>query len=110
MKELLQNAEEFLESAEDNLVKSRFNASVSDFFKAITNLCDYHIYNNQKIVIKNHNERFDLLKKYYPEIYEKVFSLFKKYRDSYNLRLNKEDALQLKDYAYELKTIISSKS
>ncbi len=109
MEELLDNANEFLESAEDNILKNRFNAAVSDFFKAITNLCDYWIYRDTKIAVKNHNERFDLLKKYYPEIYERVFVLFKKYRDSYNLRLQKEDAVLLKEYAYELKRIAADK-
>lgn len=109
MKELLENAEEFLESAEDNLLKGRFNAAVSDFFKAITNLYDYLIYKDTKIVVKNHNERFDLLRKYYPEAYDKVFKLFRKYRDSYNLRLKEEDALSLKKYAYELKRIVENK-
>jgi len=109
MKELLENAKEFLESAEDNLSKKRFNASVSDFFKAITNFCDYLIYEDTKIVVKNHNERFDILKKYYPNIYEKVFKVFKKYRESYNLRLKSEDAAILKDHAYEIRRIIEDK-
>ena len=109
MEELLANAQEFVDSAEDNLIKKRFNACVSDYFKAMTNLCDYKIYSEMKIVVKNHNERFDLLKKYYPYIYEKIFDLFKKYRESYNLRLNREDAMLLKKYVYELKRIISDK-
>ena len=109
MKELLENANEFFESAEDNLLKKRYNASISDYFKAITNICDYKIYADTKIIIKNHNERFDILKKYYSNIYEKLFNLFKKYRDSYTLRLSKEDATLLRDSAHEIKRIIESK-
>ena len=63
MRELILNAEEFLASAEDNLSKGRWNAAVSDFFKAIANFCDYLIYKEIKLFPKNYNERFDILKK-----------------------------------------------
>ena len=109
MKELLENAYEFLASAKDNLKKERWNATVSDYFKSASNFCDYLI--NQKIRVfpKNHNERFQLLEKYFKDIYDKIFKLFKKYRESYNLRLKKEDALELGLFANELKTLISNK-
>ncbi len=109
MKEILDNAYEFLESAEDNVKKERFNAAVSDFFKAIVTFYDYLIYQEIKIIPKNHNERFSLLEKYFNNIYGKVIELFKKYRESYNLRLKKEDALNLKAFAYELRDFIKSK-
>jgi len=109
MKEILLNANEFLESAEDNLKKKRWNASVSDFFKAISNFSDFLIYKEIKIFSKNHNERFQLLKKYFPEIYKEILNLFEIYRKSYNLRMKKEDALNLKSFAYELKKITTNK-
>ena len=109
MKELLENAKEFLESGEDNLKKARFNAAVSDFFKAIATFCDYLIYSEIKLLPKNHNERFDLLEKYFQQIFNKVKELFEKYRESYNLRLTKEDALNLKNYAHEIRNIVNSK-
>ena len=109
MKEILLNANEFLASAEDNLKKKRWNASVSDFFKAISNFSDFLIYKELRIFTKNHNERFQLLKKYFPKIYKKILDLFSTYRKSYNLRLKKEDALKLKKFAYELKNIVSNK-
>ena len=68
MEGLLRNAEEFLVSGEENLKNKRFNASVSDFFKAIVILCDYLIYRELKIIPKNHNERFLLLRNYFKEI------------------------------------------
>jgi len=109
MKELIQNAEEFLESGEDNFKKKRFNAAVSDFFKAVTNYCDWLIYLDTKIIIKNHNERFNFLKKYHPKIHMKILEFYKKYRESYNLRLSKEDAYPLKEFANELKRDIKNK-
>ncbi len=109
MEGLLKNIEEFLQSGEDNLKKERFNAAVSDFFKAIAILCDYIIYKEIKILPKNHNERFSLLRTYFRDIYSKVSQLFRHYTDSYNLRSTKEDAEKIKSYAYELKNLASNK-
>jgi len=109
MEELLENARESFESAEDDLLKKRYNSAVASFFRAIANMCDYLIYLDMKIISKNHNERFNLLKKYFPEIYGKVFALFGKYRDSYNLRLSEKDAGEVKKYAIELEEFIRNK-
>ena len=108
MEEILENAKEFLESAEDSLKKERWNAAVSNYFKAIVTFCDYLIYKNIKAIPKNHNERFDLLKIHFNDLYIKIFDLFKKYRESYTLRLKKEDAIRLREYAYEIRNIISN--
>jgi len=109
MEELLKNVNEFLESEEDNLNKKRFNAAVSDFFKAIVILCDYLIYREIKIMPKNHNQRFSLLERYFKKIYEKVSELFETYTKSYNLRLEEKEAIKLKNYANALKNFILNK-
>jgi hypothetical protein len=97
MEELKDNINEFLTSGKENLEKDRHNAAVSDFFKAIVISCDYLIYKEIKILPKNHGQRFSLLEKYF------------KYTESYDLRLKKEDAIKLQDYANELKDLISNK-
>ena len=109
MEELLSNIREFLESGEENIKKERFNAAVSDFFKAIVVSGDYSIYREIKILPKNHSERFSLLKKHFKEIYAKISDLFSIYVKSYNLKIKKEDALRIKEYAYKLKAIIDKK-
>jgi len=103
MEDLLKNAQEFFDSGEENIAKKRYNAAVSDFFKAIVILCDYLIYLEIRTLPKNHNERFLLLKRYFDDIHDNVSNLFKVYTNSYNLRLDREDANKLKDYAYGLK-------
>lgn len=103
MEELLKNVKEFLESGDENTKKERFNAAVSDYFKAIVILCDYLIYKEIRVMPKNHNDRFLLLNKHFQNIYHDVSKLFVTYTKSYNLRLNKNDAEALKKYAYELK-------
>lgn len=109
MKELLDNAKEFLESGEDNLKKERFNVSVSDFFKAIVIFCDYLIYKEIRILPKNHNERFSLLNIHFNKTYHEISDLFKKYTESYNFKMNKSDAEKIKDYAYGIKRIIDER-
>ncbi|MEK6823427.1 MAG: hypothetical protein AABY06_00170 [Nanoarchaeota archaeon] len=109
MKELIENIKEFLESGEDNLKKKRFNASATDFFKAIVVICDYLIYSNIKILPKNHSERFLLLSKHFKEIYSKVSELFPIYTKSYNFKIKKEDMLNIREYAYKLKSLIDKK-
>lgn len=109
MDELLQNADEFLESGKENMKRRRFNPAVSDFFKAIVILCDYLLYTEIKIMPKNHNERFVLLKTHFPEIYSRVSSLFNTYTESYNLRVGEGEAKILQEYADGLRKRILNK-
>src|SRR3989344_9239172 len=103
MKELLENAKEFLNSGEDNIKKSRYNVAITDFFKAIVIFCDFLLYQEIRILPKNHNERFSSLKKYFLNIYSKVSVLFKVYTRSYNFKLKIAEVMEVKNYAYELK-------
>ncbi len=109
MEELLKNAEDFMASGEDNLKKQRFSVAVSDFFKAIVIICDYMIYRQLKIIPKNHNERFSLLKRYFSEIYGNVSHLFEAYTKSYNFCMNEEEARKVREYANELKRRVCDK-
>lgn len=109
MEELLKNVTEFIESGEENIKKHRFNAAVSDFFKAIVISCDYLIYTEIKKLPKNHNERFSLLQKYFDTIYKEVSKLFGTYVRSYNLRLTEEEANEIREYTYRLKDKILNK-
>ena len=103
MNEIIENAHEFVASGEDNIKKERWNAAVSDFFKAIAAYCDYLIYKEIKTLPKNHADRFSLLRTHFTEIYAGITPLFRTYRESYTLRLKKEDAEKLKKYAYNLR-------
>jgi hypothetical protein len=105
--DILKNANESLESAEDDLKKNRFNSAIASFFRTIANLCDYIIYKEIKVLPKNHGDRFNLLEKYFPSIHVKVKEIFEIYRDSYNIRLSKKDALKVRNYTYELKNKIN---
>ena len=107
MKYLLKNIDEFLDSGKDNFKKKRYNVAVSDFFKAIVISCDFILYRAAKIIPKNHNDRFYLLKKYFTDIYQEVSKLFKLYVQSYNLRLDKKDVIVVMNYANGLRNKIN---
>ncbi len=109
MKELLENANEFLESGRDNFIKKRYNASASDYFKSIVIFCDYLIYEEIKRLPKNHSDRFSLLKLYFKEIYGNVSQLFGEYVKSYNLKMDKMSCIKLGGYANEIKRIAENK-
>ena len=99
------NFKEFFESGEEELKKERFNAAVTSFFKAIAVLCDMKIYETRGLLPKNHQERFLFLKLHFREIEELVSSLFKKYTDSYNLRMNRKDATEIKENVKRIKEL-----
>ena len=107
MEEIIGNINEFLDSGEDNLKKERFNASVTDFFKAIVVICDYFIYSKIKIFPKNHSQRFSLLSRHFKEIYSKVSELFQIYVKSYNFKIKKEDTIKIREYARYLKSLVN---
>ena len=109
MKELKENSKEFEESAIEDYNKKRYNVSVANFFRAIVNLYDYIIYIQLRIIPKNHNERFNIIERNFPIFYKKLRLLFKKYRDSYNLKLKKQDAEEIKEHLDELKRYIKDK-
>lgn len=109
MEDIKLNAIEFLESGKDNLKKERWNAAVSDFFKSIVTFADYLLYIKFKTLPKNHNERFQLLDKYFKDISENIKILFEKYRESYNIRMKREDAIKMEEYANEIRKIIDSR-
>jgi len=88
----LENAKEFYLSGKDNLDKKRFNAATDSYFKALVTLCDLAIYNSIRRLPSNHTERFDLLKIHFPDVLKIVSKLFKRYRRTYNMKADIDDA------------------
>ena len=68
LKELKEIIEEDLNAGEEEYKKGRYNISSIAFFKAIVGICDYLIYRERGILPSNHTKRFDILRKYYPQL------------------------------------------
>lgn len=107
--DLILNYEDFVSSAEDEFSKKKYNPSISSYFKAIVILCDWRIYIDRNLLPKNHSERFYFLKQHYPVVYSIVNKLFKKYKDTYNLRLGKKDALELRENVKKIENLLGPK-
>lgn len=107
--DLKANIKEFLESAEEDFAKGRYNSAISSYFKAVATLCDLKIYEVRRTLPKNHSERFLFLKTSFPDAYNIVSRLFDAYTKTYNLRLGKKDALLFKKNAEKLKQIFEKK-
>ncbi len=108
--DLKANIKEFLESAEEDFAKGRYNSAISSYFKAVATLCDLKIYEMKRVLPKNHTERFLFLKTSFDEAYEIVSVLFKEYIKTYNLRFDKKEALLFKKNVEKLKQIFERKT
>ncbi len=108
-KDLLLNFRDFYDSGNDELEKGRYNPAISSYFKALVILCDWKIYKERGLLPKNHAERFIFLKQYYPEAYSLAVYTFKEYRNSYNLRMEKKDALKVKENVEKLRNLFKAK-
>ena len=106
-KSIYLNFKDFLGSAEDEFTKGRFNPALSSYFKAIAIICDYKIYDKMSLLPKNHAERSLFLRMHFPDAYSLVSPLFKEYTDSYNLRIQKEAVIKLRDTVGKLKKIFN---
>ncbi len=102
-KDLLDNFKEFLQSAEKDLQEKRYNPAISSYFKAIAILCDYAIYRERGLLPKNHKERFLFLELHFKETYKLISPLFKEYTDSYNLRIQRDQVVRLKEHVEKIK-------
>jgi len=88
---------EFLESAKDDEEKGRIKSAITMYFKTLVESCDLLIYNQILKVPINHTDRFELLEKFFPDIYNKVSPLFKIYRKTYSQKVEKEDLEKVKN-------------
>ncbi|MFH1636985.1 MAG: hypothetical protein ABIB71_01005 [Candidatus Woesearchaeota archaeon] len=96
--EILQgNFEEYYNQGIESLKREKYNSAATLFFKAMAALCDLFILKKEGFVPKSHSERFRVLEKKYPEIYEIVDTDFSFYQDSYTKKIDKETAELLKD-------------
>ncbi|MDP7141040.1 MAG: hypothetical protein QF362_03965 [Candidatus Woesearchaeota archaeon] len=93
---------EFLASAKEDENKDRIKSAITMYFKVIVECCDFLIHSQILKVPYNHKERFELLERFFPEIYPKVSSLFKVYRKTYSMIVKKEDLEVIKGGCHQV--------
>jgi uncharacterized protein (UPF0332 family) len=102
-KEILQKtAKEYLDSAEEELEKSRYNSAVVLYFKSLISYTDLFILQKLNITPSSHTSRFKICKKNFIEVYNLIDKDFPFYQDSYSHLMTKELAEVIKDDAQTL--------
>ncbi len=96
---------EFSKSAEDDEAKGRLRSSAVLYFKAIAGLCDIIVYLRLRKIPDNHEERFRLLERCAPNVYNLVSNTFSIYTKTYRRNLSKEELGRLKDVFKRVKEI-----
>ena len=94
---ILGSVQEFLDTAKDAEEKNRLKSSVTMYFKAIVEACDFFIYNKILKVPDNHQDRFLYLKKFDYGLNEEVHNLFSIYRKTYSQKVDVADLIIIKN-------------
>tara|TARA_Y100000310_G_C20591248_1_gene768126 strand:+ start:1038 stop:1415 length:378 start_codon:yes stop_codon:yes gene_type:complete len=94
---IIGSVQEFLETAKDAEKKNRLKSSVTMYFKAIVEACDFFIYSKILKVPDNHKDRFEHLKKFDYELNEEVHNLFNIYRKTYSQKVDVADLVIIKN-------------
>ncbi|MBU3913362.1 MAG: hypothetical protein KKE50_04675 [Nanoarchaeota archaeon] len=101
-KELIENINEFYNSAVKAEQENKYNVAVTLFFKASAVLADLYILKKEGKIPNSHSERFRILELRYSDIYKLLDKNFPFYQDSYRIKLNKEICEVLKNDAEQL--------
>lgn len=89
--------EEFFTEARRSEKEGKFRVAVSNYYKALTEMCGYLILAKQNKIPKNHNEIFLFLKVSFPEIYLIADKMFKIYQETYISNKTKDECGLIKD-------------
>jgi hypothetical protein len=95
---LAQNITEFSRGAAAALEAGAFNTATTLYFKALAVLADWHLYHRTRRLPKNHAERFRILQREAPRLYQLLDQAFPLYQDSYKLRIDEETAQTMKRF------------
>ncbi|MBN1156654.1 hypothetical protein JXA85_03500 [Candidatus Woesearchaeota archaeon] len=101
--------EEFVKGGDADFKEERFNSAVTQYFKAIAVLCDLKLYEQRASLPSNHTERFTLLKTNFAKVYSLLSKIFRGYTDSYNIKLTKKDAENMRENVNQIKRLFEDK-
>lgn len=94
---------EFLDSAIDEEMKSRYNAAISNYYKALSTLSSLIIYRKNRKTANSHQEVDLFLTTLFPDIKKSIDGLYKSYTGTYQTLKKKSDCIEIKD---GIKTVI----
>ena len=94
---LIENIKSFLDSAELIFTKEDYTSSTILLFKALFLTLDLIVLRKVGKTPKDHSERFRILQKEFPELYELLDKFYPVYRETYTLKIEKEICLKIKE-------------
>ena len=94
-----ENILQFKRSADSLYSAKDYTSATILYFKALFAVQDYILLGKIGQSPKDHNERFRLLEKHFPESYEKLDKEFSTYRDTYSKIISKETCDRIKKIA-----------
>ncbi len=103
---ILSNFQEYYELANYAYAQRKLNGSVTLYYKALVELCDYALLRSTGKIGANHTERFELLQRHNPQLYEIASKLFRFYRDSYSKRISLTIATLVKEHVEQAKRLV----
>lgn len=103
---ILKNFWEFYELANSAFKQKKFNGAVTLYYKALVELCDFSLVSKSGQLGVNHSERFRMLEKFNPELYQIADKLFRFYRDSYNKEISSAIATVVKENVERAKNLV----
>ena len=87
--QLNDNIREFIKEAERSKKDNSYNSAITLFFKAIAVLTDLFLFSKEGFIPSNHTERFDVLRKKYPDVYLILDRCFPLYQQTDRLKMSK---------------------
>ncbi len=100
--ELLDNAKQFLKSAELVYSAEDYTSATILYFKAVFSVLDFILLQEEGKAPKDHTERFRMLENNYPDLYLFMDKYFKIYRDIYSVSIDKETCNKVRENVREI--------
>ena len=98
MKEdLIKNIKTLMDSARLVYGVSDYTSATILYFKAAFTILDLILLQSEGRTPKDHTERFRMLQKSFPDLYEFIDKYFRIYRDTYSLSIDKETCDKVKN-------------
>ena len=95
--DLIGNIKEFLKNAELAMLREEYNTSLTLYFKTLAVMADLYLLRTIGRIPNNHSERFRILERSTPGIYQILDKNFLAYQESYRSKLKKENCEAIKE-------------
>lgn len=92
--ELISNTRKIFSSAELVFENKDYTSATILYFKTVFGVLDIILLEKEGKTPKDHTERFRMLEKKYPDLYEFLDKYFRIYRDTYSTAIEKKDVIR----------------